>query len=576
MTPSLRDRCPEPTAAPFPLDAYRRVLVVAPHPDDETFGCGALIAAARAAGSVVHVLMLTDGAAQGEAAQRRREAEAAAAWHGGALVWAGLSDRGLRFSPELMAPLRAECEAFAPDLVLTPHPDEPHPDHQASALAAWQVLTETLPARADLAWYEVGAPLPHPSHYHALDAAAWQGKRAAMAAFVSQNAHHRYAERLAALNAYRALALGPDVPAAEAFVLLPLRAHGIAAVLPHLQWRWRHAAALAAAPQEAPRVSVLIRTTADPRLEEAVASALAQTHRPLEVVIVGAHGGPLPPPLQPLLQHPAVRYVESATPLPRAAAANALLDAAQGEWLLFLDEDDLIEPNHVVTLLDAALHAQSRAAVARTRVCDADTGALLGEYAFDDIPERLWLANLYPIHAVLFHRSLVTDCGCRFDATLDWSEDWDFWLQVAAHTAFAPTRQASAIYRYRDRAGYRDPHRASDIAAQTARARARAWARLADNERERLLARLAAAWQAQDEERVRVRQQNAALQAHVDALTQQLKASEAARDAAQREAERLAAAWRADLAAIHASLSWRLTAPLRALAAVWRQWRGRA
>lgn len=37
------------------------ILVLAPHPDDETLGCGGLIAQAAASGQGVHVLVLTDG-----------------------------------------------------------------------------------------------------------------------------------------------------------------------------------------------------------------------------------------------------------------------------------------------------------------------------------------------------------------------------------------------------------------------------------------------------------------------------------------------------------------------------------
>lgn len=39
----------------------RPLLVLAPHPDDETFGCGGLIAETCARGEIVHVAILTDG-----------------------------------------------------------------------------------------------------------------------------------------------------------------------------------------------------------------------------------------------------------------------------------------------------------------------------------------------------------------------------------------------------------------------------------------------------------------------------------------------------------------------------------
>ena len=39
----------------------RSALVLAPHPDDETLGCGATILRKVAAGTPVHVLVVTDG-----------------------------------------------------------------------------------------------------------------------------------------------------------------------------------------------------------------------------------------------------------------------------------------------------------------------------------------------------------------------------------------------------------------------------------------------------------------------------------------------------------------------------------
>ncbi|HET9517356.1 MAG TPA: PIG-L family deacetylase [Actinoplanes sp.] len=43
------------------LVAGRRMMVLSPHPDDETFGCGAVIARARAAHDEVSVVVVTDG-----------------------------------------------------------------------------------------------------------------------------------------------------------------------------------------------------------------------------------------------------------------------------------------------------------------------------------------------------------------------------------------------------------------------------------------------------------------------------------------------------------------------------------
>ena len=73
------------------------LLVLAPHPDDEIFGCGGVLAQAKGSGVEVHVVILTDGSAQGEAETRRAEAVEAARRLGlpEPTFW-GLTDRTLR------------------------------------------------------------------------------------------------------------------------------------------------------------------------------------------------------------------------------------------------------------------------------------------------------------------------------------------------------------------------------------------------------------------------------------------------------------------------------------------------
>ena len=46
----------------FDEAALRRpAFILAPHPDDETFGCGGTIARKLAAGATIHVIVMTDG-----------------------------------------------------------------------------------------------------------------------------------------------------------------------------------------------------------------------------------------------------------------------------------------------------------------------------------------------------------------------------------------------------------------------------------------------------------------------------------------------------------------------------------
>src|SRR5436190_4313379 len=189
-----------------------------------------------------------------------------------------------------------------------------------------------------------------------------------------------------------------------------------------------------------PIVSVVVRTMGRPTLDRTLARIAAQVHRPLEIVLIDASGslGELP-----------VRDIPVVTvrkgPLDRPRAANAGLDAARGDYLIFVDEDDEIESTHVSELLGAlAGSPRARAAYSQTRLVDA-TGATQRVFGGPFDRMALFRSNYLAIHAVLFERSLVAD-GCRFDESLAMFEDWDFWLQVAMRTPLAFTGRPTAIY----------------------------------------------------------------------------------------------------------------------------------
>ncbi|MFI4936111.1 MAG: PIG-L family deacetylase [Caulobacterales bacterium] len=130
----------------------QRVLILAPHPDDEVVACSAAIGRAIAAGAAVHVLFLTHGCLDREtlwpwdrpgfeamAATRRAESEAAAADLGVAVVGrsARPARRLWRELAEAEAEVRAATLAHAIDQLWAPAYEGGNPDHDgASALAA--------------------------------------------------------------------------------------------------------------------------------------------------------------------------------------------------------------------------------------------------------------------------------------------------------------------------------------------------------------------------------------------------------------------------------------------------------
>lgn len=125
----------------------QRVLVVAPHPDDETIGCGGTLARHVAKGDDVRVAFVTDGrmsrafglSAEEMASRRRREAEAASRALGATSVWMGLPERGWR-GEEVVGRLSDLVRAFRPQILYAPSCVDFHPEHVRVARALAEVL----------------------------------------------------------------------------------------------------------------------------------------------------------------------------------------------------------------------------------------------------------------------------------------------------------------------------------------------------------------------------------------------------------------------------------------------------
>jgi hypothetical protein len=120
-------------------------------------------------------------------------------------------------------------------------------------------------------------------------------------------------------------------------------------------------------PAAPPLVSVRIATYNRGEMvrDRAIASALAQTHPNVEVVVVGDHCDAATEAAVRSVTDPRVRFenlaergrypadpqfrwmVAGSTPMNRA------LDLARGEWVAPLDDDDEFTPDHIAVLLDA-------------------------------------------------------------------------------------------------------------------------------------------------------------------------------------------------------------------------------
>jgi len=201
------------------------VLTLAPHPDDEVFGCGAVLVQAARAGAVVRTVVLTDGGAQGDPETRYGESRAAAADLGlPAPDFWGLPDRSLDPGDEaLRRRLAGLLREVRPAVVLTPSTAELNPDHRALAYALHRVLHEPdLGCEPAVVCYEVSGFL-RPNLL--VDVTAeWPEVLAAARRFGTQNEILPYLEVMDAVATARRLTLPPHVKRAAALHLTPAAA----------------------------------------------------------------------------------------------------------------------------------------------------------------------------------------------------------------------------------------------------------------------------------------------------------------------------------------------------------------
>ena len=307
----------------------------APHPDDETIGCGGSLALHALAGDPVKVVILTDGglgdtsnqtARNDYVALRKKEALAACAVLGiFDLEFWEYPDRALSGSRGVVRKIMDLLEDFGPDLVYCPSPLEIHPDHRATCFLVFDAI-RSCDLNFEVAFCEINQPVSVDS---LVDITSVIGKKKeALKAYRSQLKERPYDDICLSLARFRSVTL-PEATHAEGYCIF--KTETLRKMSPYGLPFQRVGRLTADSGETGPLVSIIVRTKDRPGLlVHALHSIQAQTYRNLEIVVVNDGGIDVRDVIETVVPDIPVTYIPHETCKGRSEAANEWNEGRKG------------------------------------------------------------------------------------------------------------------------------------------------------------------------------------------------------------------------------------------------------
>jgi glycosyltransferase involved in cell wall biosynthesis len=206
-----------------------------------------------------------------------------------------------------------------------------------------------------------------------------------------------------------------------------------------------------------PRVSVVLTTyngASRGYLVEAIESVFNQSYEDYELLIVDdGSTDHTRKQCSPFLDNPRVRYLHQENK-GLAGARNTGIQASYGEFICFLDDDDVWKPEKLqrqIDFIEARLSRTDKWGLVYTWLELIDAQGIVisfrGKREEGSIYKKLVLENIIEApSSVLVRREVFEDIGL-FDESLISCEDWDMWLRISKKYLVFPVKEYLVQYR---------------------------------------------------------------------------------------------------------------------------------
>ncbi len=206
----------------------------------------------------------------------------------------------------------------------------------------------------------------------------------------------------------------------------------------------------------APKITVIIPTFRRPfRLMDALSSLAKQRNQDFEALVVDDGGFDVRFVVNQFRDRMQIRLLRHAENRGVSAARNTGLRFARGQYVVYLDDDDIYYDNHLNTLVEYL--ESSGKEVAYTDSNRAIEVMVDGQYIVqskDVLYSNDWdndlilAANLVPVLCVMHELRCVMRAGF-FDESLKTHEDWDFWIRLSRDYSFHHIKDVTCEFRER-------------------------------------------------------------------------------------------------------------------------------
>ena len=204
-----------------------------------------------------------------------------------------------------------------------------------------------------------------------------------------------------------------------------------------------------------PIVSVIIPTFNRANLLiSAIESVLSQTIKDFELIVVDDASTDDTQQKVAAIDDPRIRYIVQEKNLGECGTRNTGLDAAQGQYIAFLDSDDEWLPNKLEKQLNVFKTAPDDLGVVYSwlQVIN-DQGKIIRMRKPDisgDVKDYLIYKNLIGTPSTVMIKKECIEPGLKFDTNLRCCGDWDMWLRISKQYRFEVIPEPLTLYRDHD------------------------------------------------------------------------------------------------------------------------------